>query len=65
MGDAAMKHVIDNHDLPKQTSLPQFLRIERAMRDALFDAIIKRPQLRTDGNARVVAFCRIERGQRA
>jgi hypothetical protein len=60
-----MKHVIDNRDLPEPSVLPQFVRIERASRDVMREAAVKHPQPRTDGNARVVAFCRIERGELA
>jgi hypothetical protein len=57
-----MKHVIDNRDQSAPSSLPQFVAIERANRDGLREAAIKHPQARADGNARVVEFCRIERG---
>jgi hypothetical protein len=60
-----MKHVIDNRDQPEPSSLPQFVRIERTARDGMLQAAIKHPQTRTDGSARVVAFCRIERGELA
>jgi hypothetical protein len=60
-----MKHVIDNRDQPEPSCLPQFARIERASGDGMLQAAIKHPQPRTDGNARVVAFCRIERGNLA
>ena len=60
-----MKHLADNRDLPDTSSLPQFLRIERQARDIFLHAAIKHPQQRVDGNARVVAFCRIERGHSA
>lgn len=58
-----MKHVIDNRDQPEASSLPHFARIERTARDGMLEAAIKHPHPRTDGSARVVAFCRIERGQ--
>jgi hypothetical protein len=45
--------------------LAQFLRIERQDTDALQRAFVKHPPPRTDGNGRVVAFCRIDRGQQA
>jgi hypothetical protein len=51
--------------LPDATKLQQFLRIERQAEDGLLRAKKKHPQPRTDGNARVTAFCRIERGQKA
>jgi hypothetical protein len=60
-----MKHVIDNRDLPEPSMLPQFVRIERASRDVMLDAAIKHPKPRADGNARVVEFCRIDRGKLA
>ena len=60
-----MKHVIDNNVSPEPSSLPQFLHIERKARDGMLEAAIKHPQTRTDGTTRVVAFCRIERGNRA
>ena len=63
--EAAMKHVIDNQDLPETSRLRHFLRIERQSRDALLDAATRHPQPRTDGNARLVAFCRIARGRLA
>jgi hypothetical protein len=61
----AMKHVADNRSLPDATKLAQFLRIERQAQDALLDAKKKHPQPRLDGNARIAAFCRIERGIKA
>jgi hypothetical protein len=60
-----MKHLADNRDLPEASVLPQFVRIEKQGRDKLLDAAIQHPQPRTDGNARVVEFCRIERGNLA
>jgi hypothetical protein len=60
-----MKHVADNRTLPDATKLQQFLRIERQAEDGLLRAKKKHPQPRTDGNARVTAFCRIERGIKA
>jgi hypothetical protein len=60
-----MKHVIDNRDQSAPSSLPQFVAIERTSKDALLQAAIKHPQPRVEGNARVVEFCRIERGELA
>lgn len=60
-----MKHLADNRDLQDVSALPHFARIDRQGRDKLLDAATRHPQPRTDGNARVVAFCRIERGMRA
>jgi hypothetical protein len=45
--------------------LAQFLRIERQDSDALQRAFVKHPAPRTEGNGRVVAFCRIARGHEA
>ncbi|MGL4319283.1 MAG: hypothetical protein ACRCS3_00310 [Paracoccaceae bacterium] len=60
-----MKHLADNREPQDQSALPQFTRIERQARDKLLDAAIQHPQPRTDGNTRVVEFCRIDHGKRA
>ncbi len=60
-----MKHLADKRSLPDASRLMQFLRIERQQTDALLRATIHHPKPRTDSNARVVAYCRIDRGQEA
>jgi hypothetical protein len=60
-----MKHLADNRTLPNATKTQQFLRIERQAQDALLRAKLRYPAERTDGNARVVAYARIERGRTA
>jgi hypothetical protein len=58
-----MKHLADNRTLPNATKTQQFLRIERQAQDALLRAKLRHPTERTDGNGRVVAYARIERGR--
>jgi hypothetical protein len=60
-----MKHLADNRPPANASKLQQFLRIERQAQDALLRAKLRHPEKRTYGNTRVVAFCRIERGQTA
>jgi hypothetical protein len=58
-----MKHLADNRTPANATKLRQFLRIERQAQDALLRAKLRHPEKRHYGNTRVVAFCRIARGQ--
>jgi hypothetical protein len=60
-----MKHFADNRGLQDVSVLQHFVRIDRQKRDRLLEAAILHPQRREDSNARVVAFCRIERGELA
>jgi hypothetical protein len=60
-----MKHLVDKRTPANATKLQQFLRIERQAQDALLRAKLRHPEKRSYGNSRVVAFCRIERGQTA
>ena len=56
-----MKHLADNRTKANATKLQQFLRIERQAQDALLHAKLRHPGKRNYGNARIVAFCRIDR----
>jgi hypothetical protein len=64
-GGCAMKHLADNRTLPNATKTQQFLRIERQAQDALLRAKLRHPTERADGNGRIVAYTRIERGRTA
>jgi hypothetical protein len=57
--------VVETPAANRNSRLQQFLRIERQADDRLLRAAIRYPQPRVEGNARVVAYCRIARGHEA